>query len=104
MAPPAAPPPPAPRPAGALPPRDVRPAAAARRASGPPPAWARHAATGAMGALAAALLLLGLNELRLARARQRLADVSRAQVQAEQIRRAWAELAAQGALLHARLS
>lgn len=97
MAPPA--PPPAPRPAGA-----PRPAQVVRAHRAPPTPLLRRACTAALALEVLLLVLVLVQGGRAALLVRRTDDLQRAQMQADQIRRAWDELAEQGALMHARLA
>ncbi|MEK7476954.1 MAG: hypothetical protein AAB152_15125 [Candidatus Coatesbacteria bacterium] len=108
MPPPVAPGAPAPgatpRPAG--PPGELRPRVQPKKAAvaTPPPAWLVLAATIALAAELLLVLAVIVRAGQTVSARREARALMQAQVQADQIRRAWEELAEQGALLYARLS
>jgi hypothetical protein len=70
----------------------------------PPPAWLMLAASAAVTVEILLVLAILLRAGQTTSARREAKSLMQAQVQADQIRRAWDELAEQGALLYARLS
>lgn len=97
-------PPPPPRPG--LPPTETRPRLQPKKAPTalPPPAWLMLTATCALAVEILLIVLVCVRAAQTAGARREARSLMRAQVQADQIRRAWEELAEQGSLLYARLS